>query len=288
MEDRKSYLPPVQIGEVMRSGGVGEVVASKYEEFKVGDKVRGNFGWQEYALVNGKELTHAIPKVSLATNLGVLGLTGLTAYFGLFDVGALKSGETVLVSGAAGATGSVVVQLAKLSGANVVAVAGSEEKCHWLKSELGADHVINYKKSSNLHQDVLDATPKGVDIFFDNVGGDILDIALARLNLRARIVVCGGISQYNETQRRGPSNYLNLIATRSKMEGFLVFDYASKFPEATQKLAQWVLEGKLKGKEDIVDGIENAPSAFLRLFDGSNQGKLLIRVSPEKVLQSKI
>lgn len=281
MDDRKSYLPPVALGDVMRSGGVGEVVESKSPLFVPGDKVTGLLGWQEYAIRDGKDLTKVPNGVPLQLTQSVLGTTGLTAYFGFFEVGKPVAGNTVLVSGAAGATGSVVVQLAKISGCRVVAVAGAEDKCKWLK-EIGADEVINYRTTKNLAQDVYKATPKGIDIFFDNVGGEILDIALARLNMRARIVVCGGISQYNATQKVGPSNYLNLIATRSKMEGFLVFDYSKKYPEAIQKMSQWIKEGKLQGKEDIVDGIENAPKTFLKLFDGSNTGKLLIRVSPER------
>jgi hypothetical protein len=279
MNEGKSYIPPVAIGEVMRGGTVGEVRVSHNSAFPVGTLVTGMLGWQDYAVSDGKGL-HRVPEgAPLTAALGVLGATGLTAYFGLLDVGQPKAGETVVVSGAAGAVGSIVGQIAKLTGCRAVGIAGTDEKCRWLVNELGFDAAINYRT-----EDVADALkascPKGVDVYFDNVGGDILDAVLRRINVRARIVICGAISQYNATGPvKGPSNILSLLVNRARMEGFIVFDYASRYREGAAALGRWLAEGKLKYAEDVVEGLENAPTALLRLFEGKNTGKLLVKIA---------
>ena len=280
MEDRPSYLPPVQIGEVMRAGGAGQVVESRNPSLPEGALVQGLFGWQEYA-VAGPGLNQASPVPEGATlpqTLGVLGTTGLTAYFGLLDLGEPKQGETVLVSGAAGATGSVAGQIAKLKGCRVVGIAGGAEKCGWLSSELGFDETIDYK-SQDVGQRIAALCPDGLDVFFDNVGGATLEAALANLALRARVVLCGGISGYNEDEPPpGPRNLMNLILRRARMEGFIVIDYAPRFREAVKELMGWVAEGKIRHQEDIQEGIENAPRTFQRLFLGENRGKQLLKL----------
>ena len=282
MEDRESYVPPVGIGEVMRAGSVGQVIESNNPNFKVGDKVQGTFGWQEYAISDGKGILNAtiIPEgSSLTAPLSVFGITGLTAYFGLLDVGQIKEGETVLVSGAAGSTGSIAAQIAKLKGCRVIGVAGGTEKCRWLTEVAKIDAAIDYK-AANLAEVIPELIPEGIDVIFDNVGGEFLDTALLNINQSARIAVCGAISGYNnETPSPGPSNYTSLIIQRARMEGFIVLDYMSKFPEAIGELMQWVQEGKIVYQEDIQEGIENAPDTLLRLYTGKNQGKQLLKIA---------
>ncbi|MGH0033285.1 MAG: NADP-dependent oxidoreductase [Myxococcota bacterium] len=281
MEDRPSYMPPVQIGEVMRAGAVGEVIESKNPDYPVGTKVQGMFGWQEYA-VGGRGLSQGqrIPEgTPLTWPLGVVGITGLTAYFGLLDLGEPKEGQTVLVSGAAGATGSVAAQIAKLKGCRVVGIAGGPEKCGWLTGTAGLDAAIDYK-SEDVQARIAELCPDGVNVFFDNVGGDILEAALANIAQNARVVLCGGISGYNDDEPApGPRNLMNLVIQRARMEGFIVIDYASRFGEAASELAGWVSEGKIVHQEDVQEGIENAPRTFQRLFRGENTGKQLLKVA---------
>ncbi|HTK64302.1 MAG TPA: NADP-dependent oxidoreductase [Pseudonocardia sp.] len=279
MDDRRSYVPPVGLGEVMRAFGAGEVVASRHPVFAVGDVVTGVFGVQEYAVSDGSGvLAVDTTSVALPTYLSLLGLTGLTAYFGLFDVGSPREGETVLVSGAAGATGHVVGQLAKIAGCRVVGIAGGPEKCAWLTDELGFDACVDYREPS-LGRRLAQATPDGVDVFFDNVGGEVLDAGLARLALGARVVICGAISQYNTVNPAGPSNYLSLLINRARMQGFLVTDYADRFADAAEELAGWAHEGRLRSREDVVEGsVADFPATLLRLFRGENIGKLLLHL----------
>ncbi|MFY9820649.1 MAG: NADP-dependent oxidoreductase [Thermoanaerobaculia bacterium] len=279
MNEGRSYVPPVGLGEVMRGLTVGEVAESRHPDFKPGDLVSGILGWQRYAVARGKELTRIPPGIAPAVALGPLGMTGLTAYFGLLDVGQLKAGETVLVSGAAGAVGSIVGQIAKIQGCRAVGIAGTDEKCRWLNRDLGFDAAINYKTAKDLHEEIRGACPKGIDVFFDNVGGEILDTALRSLALHARVVICGAVSQYNATgPMKGPSHYMALLVQRARMEGFVVMDYHARYAEAQGHLGRWLAEGRLHYREDIVDGLENAPKALLRLFDGSNKGKLMVRI----------
>lgn len=280
MNDVPSYIPPVEIGAVMRALGIGRVTASEHPDFAVGDHVSGVFGVQEFARSDGGGATKVDPSLApLPTYLGALGMTGLTAYFGLLDVGRLKDGETVVVSGAAGAVGSVAGQIAKAKGCRVIGIAGGPEKCGWIVDELGFDVAIDYK-SEDVRRSLREHAPDRVDVFFDNVGGEVLDAALTRLARGARIVICGGISQYNAEQARGPSNYLALIAARASMTGFLVFDYAARYPEAISELAGWLREGKLVSREQVVEGgVQAFPEALLKLFAGENIGKLVLEVS---------
>jgi NADPH-dependent curcumin reductase len=279
MAEGRSYIPPVQIGEVMRAGTVGEVVESKGQKFAVGDHVTGWLGVQEYAACDENAVFKVdAGEIPLTTFLGALGMPGMTAYFGLLEVGAAKEGETVVVSGAAGAVGSVVGQIAKIKGCRVVGIAGGPEKCAWIVDELGFDAAIDYKG-----EDVADALrkhcPEGVDVYFDNVGGDILDAALARLARGARVVICGAISQYNNLESmKGPSNYMSLLVNRARMEGFVVIDYLGRAPEATREMAGWIAEGKLIAREDVVEGLDNFPEALQKLFRGENVGKLVLKV----------
>lgn len=283
MDDRKSYLPPIQIGEVMRGGAAGKVVSSKHPDFQQGDYVYGWGGVQQYALTDGRGWYKVDPSVvSLPVYTGALGMPGLTAYFGLLEVGALKEGETVLVSGAAGAVGSVVGQIAKIKGCKAVGIAGGPEKCRYLVEELGFDGAIDYK-NENVYGGLKRHCPEGVDVYFDNVGGEILDAALARLRMRGRVVICGAISQYNNRENiKGPSNYLSLLVNRGRMEGFLVMDYARQYRTAVAEMAGWMAQGKLKSKEDIYDGIENFHETFLRLFSGEKLGKLVLKIADEE------
>jgi NADPH-dependent curcumin reductase len=276
-----SYIDPVEVGEVMRAGGVGSVSASEHPAFAVGDQVYGMFGVQEHALSNGKGVVKIDTALAPApTYLGTLGMTGLTAYFGLLDVAKVQQGDTVVVSGAAGAVGSVAGQIAKIKGARTVGIAGGEQKCRWLVEELGFDAAIDYK-SDDVRGALREHAPAGVDVYFDNVGGEILDIVLTRLARHARIVICGAVSQYNATEAvRGPSNYLSLLVFRATMTGMVVFDYAERFREATAALAGWMQEGRIVSREHIVDGgVQAFPQALLKLFAGENIGKLVLRVS---------
>jgi len=281
MSDRKSYIAPIGIGEVMRGFGSGEVVTSRHPGFAPGDRVAGLLGWQRYATVAGKDLEKLPANLPLTLVMGPLGMTGLTAYFGLLDVCEPKEGETVLVSGAAGAVGSIVGQIARIKGCRAVGIAGSDAKCQWLTGELGFDAAFNYKIGV-LKDEIRRTCPDGVDVYFDNVGGEILDTTLAHINRGARIAICGAISQYNATEMvSGPSNYMSLLVNRARMEGFLIFDYKKQFPAAQAELGRWIQEGKIHSRSDVVDGLENAPQALLRLFDGSNTGKLLVRIASE-------
>jgi hypothetical protein len=282
MNDAKSYIPPVALGDVMRAGGVGRVIASRNSKFEVGDYVQGGTGVQEYYLSDGKGVTKVDPKLApLPRYLSVLGMPGMTAYFGLLDVGQAKAGDTVVVSAAAGAVGTVVGQVAKIKGCRVVGIAGGAEKCRWIVDELGFDAAIDYK-NEDLKAALKQHCPNGVDVYFDNVGGEMLDTVLTRLARGARIVICGAISQYNATEKvRGPSNYLSLLVNRARMQGMVVFDYASRYGEAAREMAGWMREGKLKGREDVVEGFENFPETLLKLFRGENTGKLVLKVANE-------
>ncbi len=282
ISDRKSYIPPVQIGEVMRAGAVGQVIDSKNPNFEVGAHFMGWGGVQQYTVTDGKGWFPVNPSlVELPVYLGALGMPGMTAYFGLLEVGQPKEGETVLVSGAAGAVGSVVGQIAKIKGCRAVGIAGGPEKCKYIVDELGYDGAIDYK-NENLYTAIKRECPDGVDIYFDNVGGDTLNAALANLNMHARIPICGAISQYNATSAmQGPSNYMALLVFRARMEGFLVMDYAKDFGKAAMEMAGWMLAGQLKTKEDVYEGIENFHETFLRLFSGKKLGKLVLKVNEE-------
>ncbi len=278
---RDTYLPAVKIGDVMRAGAAGRVVATKNPAFAVGDMVTGMFGWQDYTLVRGgaDRLQKLPPGVPLELAMGVLGMTGVTAYFGLLDVGKPEAGQTVLVSGAAGATGSVVGQIARIKGCRAIGIAGGKDKCDWLVKEAKLDAAIDYK-TENVAARVRELCPKGVDVFFDNVGGEVLDVALANLAMKGRIVICGAISTYNDTEPSpGPKNYLNLIMKRGRMEGFLVLDYWPRAMEAAMQLWTWVREGQIAHRVDVSEGFETAPKALARLFTGDNNGKQLVRIA---------
>jgi len=285
MNEGKSYIPPVEIGEVMRAGGIGTVIASKNAAFAVGDTVSCMPGIQEYCLIPADQIKRqGMFKIDLRLGtmtqwLNVLGMPGMTGYFGLMDVGQPKEGETVVVSGAAGAVGQTVGQLAKIKGCRVVGIAGGPAKCEWVVKELGFDACVDYK-AGNVKDDLRTHCPKGIDIYFDNVGGEILDIVLTRLARKARIIICGAISQYNNTTPvQGPKNYLSLLVHRARMEGIVVFDYAERFPIAVKELAGYLKDGRMKSKEDIVTGIETFPEALLKLFNGENFGKLVLEVA---------
>jgi NADPH-dependent curcumin reductase CurA len=277
MNDVRSYLPPVGIGEVMRAGAIGRVTASAHPGFAVGDWVSGIFGVQEYAVSDGRGVNRVDPDVApLPTHLGALGVAGLTAYFGLFEVGRPKPGDTVVVSGAAGAVGSVAGQLARIHGCRVIGIAGGPDKCRRLVEELRFDAAIDYK-DQDVGAELRRLAPAGVDVYFDNVGGDVLDAALTRLARGARVVVCGAISQYNAERVRGPSNYLMLLVARASMTGMLVFDYADRYPEAGAQLAGWLRAGELLAHEEVVRGtVEDFVPVLLRLFTGANTGKLVL------------
>jgi NADPH-dependent curcumin reductase CurA len=275
-----SYIEPVELGDVMRAGAVGRVSASEHPAFAVGDEVYSAFGVQEHALSDGRGVIKIDSALAPAeTYLGTLGMTGLTAYFGLLDVANVREGETVVVSGAAGAVGSVAGQIAKIKGARAIGIAGGPEKCRWLTDELGFDGAIDYK-NEDVRAALRTHAPDRVDVFFDNVGGEILDDVLTRLARGARIVICGAISQYNATEAvRGPSNYLALLVARASMIGMVVFDYADRFREASAELAGWMAEGRLISREEVLDGgVEDFPETLLRLFSGENTGKLVLRV----------
>jgi NADPH-dependent curcumin reductase CurA len=283
--DRPSYVPPVQLGEVMRAGGCGEVVDSANAAFKPGDLIQGLTGWQEYAVLGANPLVSpqpVPPGLPLPLAMSVFNATGMTAYFGMLDVARPNAGETVVVSGAAGATGSVAGQIAKIQGCRVVGLAGTDEKCAWVRDDLGFDDCINYR-TEDVDAALRRACPDGVDVYFDNVGGEILDIVLGMINLNARVALCGGISSgYRDAPPPpGPRNLMNLVGMRARMEGFLIIDYFDRFPEAAAVMAGWMAEGRLKSREHIVQGLENAPDALRMLFEGGNTGKLLVQVGPE-------
>jgi NADPH-dependent curcumin reductase CurA len=279
---RDTYVPMIPLGEVMRAASVGQVVETRRSDSRPGELVQGFFGWQDYVATDGKGLMpmrRLPPGVPPNLALSLLGITGPTAYFGVLDVGQVQTGETFVVSGAAGATGSIAGQIAKIKGCKVIGTAGGSAKCDWLKTEAGFDGVIDYR-SEDVGARLSELCPEGIDVFFDNVGGIVLNEVLARLSLNARIVLCGAISRYSETTPSpGPANYLNLIAKRGRMQGFIVLDYATRFPEAIDALAAWLTEGRLKQKEDVANGLENAPRTLKRLFTGENFGKQLLKIA---------
>jgi NADPH-dependent curcumin reductase CurA len=280
MTDRETYLPPVAIGDVMRGTAIGIVEESRNASFKQGAIVQGLLGWQEYAISNGTALTVLPnnPALPLTAYFGLFGHIGLTAYFGLLDIGKPKEGETLVISAAAGATGSLVGQIGKIEGCRVVGIAGGAEKCRWLTEELGFDAAIDYKNESVV-EGLKRHCPKGVDVYFENVGGQILDDVLTQINLKARIVLCGLISQYNATEPvPGPYNFINILIKRARVEGFIVIDYLSRAQEAIADLSKWYSEGKIKYRVEVVEGLDQAPKALNRLFDGSNKGKLIVKL----------
>ena len=283
MEDRESYLPPVQLGEPMRAGSIGQVVESNNPEFQKGDLVQTTGGWQDFIVAAPGQGVLGLSKVPDGVPpemmLSVLGVTGLTAYFGLLDLGEPRSGETVLVSGAAGATGSVAGQIAKLKGCRVVGIAGGIDKCRWLAEEAGFDEVIDYK-NEDVNTRIAETCPGKIDVYFDNVGGEILEAALNHINMRARVVLCGGISGYNATEPLpGPSNLMNLVVMRARMEGFIVIDYMDRAGEAVAQLMNWIQAGELKYQVDMQEGFENIPDTLNRLFTGQNLGKQLLKIA---------
>jgi NADPH-dependent curcumin reductase CurA len=282
LSNERSYVPPVEIGEVMRAIGVGQVIESKNEKFAEGDYVSGLWGIQEYATSDGGGVVKVDPDlVPLPVHLSVLGMPGMTAYFGLLDVGDAKEGDTVVISAAAGAVGSVAGQIAKAKGCRAIGLAGGPEKCAMVVEEFGFDACIDYK-ADDVRAKLKEHCPDGINVYFDNVGGDILDACLARLAMHARVVICGAISQYNVDGRmQGPSNYMMLLVNRARMEGFLVFDYVKRYKDAAQEMAGWMAEGKLKSKEDIVEGIETFPDTLQKLYRGENFGKLVLKVADE-------
>jgi len=279
ISDARSYFPPVELGDVVRSAGAGEIVASRCDAYEVGQLVTSLPGWQEYAVVRDDVFTTAVPAGIDATDvLGAVGQNGMAAYVGLVDVGRPAEGDTVVVSAAAGATGSIAGQIAKLLGCRVVGITGSAEKCAWLTEELGFDAAIDHT-ADGFADALRAATPSKVDIYFDNVGGWMLDAVLHRLAMHGRVVLCGAISVYNDARKPpGPSNYLDLITARGRMEGFNTFDHWDRFDEITSQLATWVADGKLRTRETIVDGLDQAPHALRLLFEGGNTGKLLVQL----------
>jgi NADPH-dependent curcumin reductase CurA len=288
LNDAKSYIPPVGIGEVMRAGGIGRVIASRHPGFAVGDIVTGSPGVQEYWTVAPEQIKHSgLAKIDLRLGsptqwLNVLGMPGMTGYFGLMDIGQPQPGQTVVVSGAAGAVGQTVGQLAKIKGCRAVGIAGGPAKCEWVVKELGFDACIDYK-AGPVKDALKEHCPKGIDVYFDNVGGEILDAALARLARKARIIICGAISQYNNTgATQGPKNYLSLLVNRARMEGMVVFDYTDRFPQAIAEMAGYLKDGRMKSKEDVVrGGVAVFPETLNKLFNGENFGKLVLHVADE-------
>jgi hypothetical protein len=280
MNDSKSYVPPFEIGEPIKSAIIAEITDSTHPEFKKGDFVSGMLEWKEYQVSDGKGLKKVDQNISaLSSYLGILGMTGITAYLGLIEIGAPKAGETIVVSGAAGAVGSVVGQIGKILGCTVVGITGSDEKAELLKSKFKFDNAINYKTSPDLSKAIKNACPNGVDIYFDNVGGEISDAVLANINKHARLPVCGAISLYNETKVPvGPRIQTILLTKSAMMRGFIVGDFSSKFPETIRQLAIWLKEGKLTYSETIIYGFENIPQAFLDLFEGKNEGKMIVKI----------
>jgi NADPH-dependent curcumin reductase CurA len=271
----------VKIGEVVRSFAVGKVIESRHPKFQPGQLLQGLFGWQDYAVVKPGALAAMSPLppgAPIETAMSALGLTGITAYFGLLDVGRPKPGETVVISGAAGATGSAAGQIAKIKGCRAIGIAGGAEKCRWLIDDYGFDGAIDYK-SEDVGARLQELCPKGIDVFFDNVGGEILDAALGRLAMRGRVVICGAIARYDRKEPFGPKNYLRLLVQRGRMEGFIILDYLPRAAEAVAELSGWLKDGRLKDRVDVMEGLENAPAALARLFKGENRGKQLLRIT---------
>jgi NADPH-dependent curcumin reductase CurA len=281
MNDAPGYLPPIGLGEIVRGGGLGEVVSSNSDRYRPGDLVFGMTGWQDYALADeGAATMQLVPaEIEPGLAMNVFGVTGMTAYFGMIDVGRVAEGDTVVLSAAAGATGSVAGQIARLKGARtVVGIAGSAEKCAWIVDELGFDAALNYR-TDDISTGLRALCPRGIDVYYDNVGGDILDACLAQLALHARVVMCGAISAYNDAgPPPGPRNILNLIIKRARIEGFLVLDYLDRFPEAQLAMAGWVAEGRIKHAEHVVEGLEHSPDALNLLFTGANTGKVIVKL----------
>jgi NADPH-dependent curcumin reductase CurA len=282
MNDGRSYVPPVGVGEVMRAGGLGRVVASRHPDFMAGEHVVGTFGVQDYAISDGRGVLRVAGDAApLVQHLSALGIPGMTAYFGLLEIGHPVAGETVVVSAASGAVGQLVGQIARINGCRVVGIAGGAEKCRFIVEELGFDAAIDYK-NEDVRAALRERCPDRVHVYFDNVGGEILDIVLTRLALHARVVLCGSISQYNnEGPARGPSNYMALLVDRARMEGFVVFDYAKRYAEAAREMAGWIADGRLKSVEHVVDGMEHFPDTLLKLYSGENFGKLILSVGDE-------
>jgi NADPH-dependent curcumin reductase CurA len=279
----EGYLPAVEIGEVVRCSGIGRIVATRSPAYEIGDVAYSLPGWQDYAIVRDDLYTTKLEGVTdLRSMMSVFGATGAAAYFGLLDVGRPKEGETVVVSAAAGATGSIVGQIAKIKGCRVVGIAGSDEKCGWVIDELGFDGCINHR-IADIPRELAELCPDRVDVFFDNVGGPILDAVLGRLNMHGRVVLCGAISVYNDQGRPpGPANYLNLIARRGRMEGFITLDYWDRFEECFTQLREWADAGLLRWREEMYDGLEQAPTALNALFTGANTGKVIVQVAPDE------
>jgi len=277
----RSYARSVEIGEVIVGGVVGEVMESNHAQFAPDDIVEGMFGWQHYAVSDGAGVRKVDPTLApISTALGVLGMPGLSAYFGLLDIGKPQPGETVVVSGAAGAVGSIAGQIAKIQGCRVIGIAGTDEKVRWLIEDLGFDAAFNYKTTPNYYRKLVALCPNGIEVYFDNVGGEITDAIIRLINVRARLVICGQISQYNlEKPEMGPRWLWALIVRQARAEGFLVFQFADRFAEGLRQMAQWIREGKLKHRETIVDGIENAPRAFIGMLQGENIGKQLVKIA---------
>lgn len=280
LRDRKSYADPVAIGDVMVGESVGYVEKSRADGFSKGDAVAADFGWQQFGVLNATKVRKLKSGLPISTALHVIGMPGLTAYFGLLHVCEPKSGETVVVSGAAGAVGTIVGQIAKLHGCRVVGVCGSEEKIDFITKELGFDEGINYKTSESIYKDLKKACPEGIDVYFDNVGGTTTDAVFSQLNVHARMAICGQISQYNLAEAElGPRVLWNLIVKRAKVQGLLVTDFAPHYASAIRELFNWVSAGKIKYRETVAEGIENAPHAFISMLAGANIGKQLVRIS---------
>jgi len=281
MDDAPGYLPPIGIGEVIRSGGIGEVVRSNSDAYAEGQMLFGMTGWQDYLIADdGERAMQALPAALAPTSaLSIFGITGMTAYFGMTDVGRVKEGDVVVVSGAAGATGSTAGQIARIKGAaKVVGIAGGPEKCRWIVDELGFDEAIDYK-NENVTARLREACPDGIDLYFDNVGGEILNACLGQLALKGRVVLCGAISGYNSPEApAGPVNYINLLIKRGRMEGFIILDYLDRFGAAQAEVGGWMAAGKLKSSEHLVEGLEHAPEALNLLFTGGNTGKVIVKV----------
>ncbi|GAB3013689.1 NADP-dependent oxidoreductase [Mycobacterium bourgelatii] len=278
MNAGRSYVPPVEIGEVMRAGGIGRVIDSRHGGFAVGDEVYGTFGVQRYAISDGGDVTPVDTSLAPApVHLGALGISGLTAYFGLLDIGRPQPGQTVVISGAAGSVGSIAGQIARIKGCRVVGIAGGEDKCRWLVEELGFEAAIDYQ-AGDLRQQLKTHAPKGIDVYFDNVGGETLEAALGRLARGARVVICGAVAQYNSSgELRGPANYMQLLVARASMTGFVVFDYAHRYAEGVALLASWLRSGELRSREQVVHGdVADFPDVLLALFRGDNTGKLVL------------